>query len=506
MTFTVQGKPVATGVQFVAITVFFIAAFFVLGVNDFNVGTDLGLHYGFANEIARSGWPLQSQPSTGFLSLMAHYPPVSHFLALTTGLMAGSTLRGIFVVTALSFVVTYLAIAELMRRPSVVGTIVTLFTFLIIAFLSRKYRFLEGSELIENFFFAQFAASAALLVFAILLFRSKLPFGKWLIAAAVATHVLGWIYTLCAIGLALACAAFRALAFLDAPSPRSAALIIITGAVLCATAVVHPTVIGSLAIAAHEGGISIDGSVELFLFASLAVGTLILLVLRPKNDLVNQSAVIALSVGIAAACAAQYVALKFFGMGSLYAVKKFGFLLGTLDVLVWASLLADVVRRFVPASLARVPRAVNPIAVSSLGIAVLLFLTIGRAKVPVSLEEQYAGQVTQLMTDPRSRELDGNTISWNDRVTPHVNYTVAVGLLHPGAALTEQHALFFAAPKLTGAARFVLIDAATGLRYDPSCVVVATAAVAAIRSRCWFPQGAADAPIADAVSRKPVGN
>ena len=476
------------GLKFAAITAFFLAAFFVIGLNDFNVGTDVGLHYGFANEVARSGWPLYSQPSTSFLSIMAHYPPASHLLALAIGQIGGSTLRGIFTVTALSFFVTYLALAELMRRPTVTGTIVTLLAFLIIAFLSKNNHFLEGRELVENFFFAQFAATAVLLVFAILLFRSELSFGRWLIAAAVATHVLGWIYTLCAIELALACAAFRALAFLDAPSPRSAALVIFTGLALCAVAIIHPTMIGSLAIAANDGGISIDGRVELVLFMSLVVGTLILLIIRSKNDLVNQSGVIALSVGVAAACAAQYMALKILGMGSLYAVKKFGFLLGTLDVLVWASLLADVARRFVPASLERLPQALNPIAVSSFGVAALLLLTVGWARVPVSLEEQYAGQVTELMMEPGSRELDGNTVSWNDRLTPHINYTVAVGLLHPNEALTEQHALFLANPKLTGAARFVLIDAASGLRYDPTCVVAATAAVAAIRSNCWFSQ------------------
>jgi hypothetical protein len=479
---------VALGLQFAAIMAFFLAALFVLGVNDFNVGTDVGLHYGFANEIARFGWPLRLQPSTSYLSIMAHYPPASHALALAISLIGVSTLRGIFVVTALSFVVTYLALAELMRRPAGAGTIVTLLAFLLIASLSTTYRFLEGSELIENFFFGQFAATAALLVFSILLFRSKVPFGRWLIAAAVATHVLGWIYTLCAIELALACAAFKALEFLDAPSPRSAAFIVITGLSLCAVAIIHPTMIGSLAIAANDGGISIDGRVELILFMSLIVGTLILLIIRPKNDLVNQSAVIALSVGVAAACAAQYVALKFFGMGSFYAVKKFGFLLGTLDVLIWASLLADVVRRFVPAARSRLPRLVYPIAASSFGVAMLLILTIGFAGVPVSLEEQYAVQVTQLMTEPGSRELDGNTVSWNDRLTPHVNYTVGVGLLHPREALMEQHALFLADPKLTGAARFVLIDAASGLRYDPPCVVAATAVVAAVRSKCWFPQ------------------
>ena len=467
----------------VTITAFFLAAIFVLGMNDFSVGTDVGLHYAFANEVAQLGWPQHA-------CCMAFYPPIAHFLAIAIGALAGSTLKGMFIVTAISFAVTYLALAEFMRRPTAAGTVTTMLAFLLIAIPLRKWRFLEGNELISNFFFAQFAATAALLVSAILLFRSKLPFGRWLVAAALATHVLGWIYTLCAIELALACAAFQALTFLDAPSPRSFATIPTTGLVLCAVAIVHPTIIGSLGIAANDGAISIEARTEVVVFAFLALGTLILIINRYRNDLVNQRAVIALSIGVAAACATQYAALKIFGMGSPYAVKKYGFLLGTLDILVWACLLADVVRRFFAPSFGRLPQSLlSPIAVSTFGVAMLLLLTVGRSKVPVSLEEQYAGDVADLLNRSESQRLDGNTLSWNDRLTPHVNYTVTVGLLHPGAAITDQqHSLLSSDPKLSGAASFVLVDAASGLRYDPSCVVAATAAVAAIHAKCRFPQ------------------
>ena len=344
------------GPQTIAIMAFLLVTFLVLGMNDFNVGTDAGLHYGFANEVARFGWPL---PATSYLSIMAHYPPVSHILALAIGALAGSTLRGIFAVAALSFVATYLALAELMRRPTVVGTVTTISAFLLIAYCLRKWNFLEGNELIANFFFAHFAATAVLLVSAILLFRSKLAFGRWLIAAAVTTHILAWIYTPCAIEFALACAAFRALAFLDVPSPRSAAMVAIAGLTLCAAAVVHPTMMGSLAIAGNDGGISIKAENEMGLFVGLMLGTLILIITRRQNDLVNQSAVIALSVGVAAACAAQYVALKFSEWLALCSQRVWVFAWNA-PVLIWACLMTDVVRRSFPHTARPVPSTRGP--------------------------------------------------------------------------------------------------------------------------------------------------
>jgi hypothetical protein len=55
---------------------------------------------------------------------------------------------------------TYLALAELMRRPSAFATSVSMILFLVALFCYRAVLVFEGAEIIGNFFFAQFAATA----------------------------------------------------------------------------------------------------------------------------------------------------------------------------------------------------------------------------------------------------------------------------------------------------------------------------------------------------------
>jgi len=450
-------------------------------MNDFAVGTDVGLHYGLANEIARSGWPL---PSTSYLVAMAHYPPAAHLLAIGSGKLAGSTLHGMFVVAALSFVVTYVALGELMRRPSPAATAVSLLFFLLAVIRYQHNLSLEGAELIGNFFFAQFAATAVLLVAAIVLCRSRLSFGLWLLISAVCTHLLGYVYSISAIELALTCAVFQALGFLDRPSLRSASTAVITGVVLVAAAVIHPTLIGSIAIANNDGGISIDAWHQIISFVGMVIGSGVLIWLRRQSDLTNIDAIIALSLGVGAVCAAQFAAYELLGAGSAYAVKKYGFLIITLNAIIYACLIVDLARPFVPTFFKRGATSPLSIAGSVFGVAALFVTVAGRPSIPVKLEQQYANEVLALIANPLSVDLDGKTISHNARYDAHANYTVAVGNLHPGQAIIDQHALFFPDPPPPSHSQFVLIDATSAGSYSAECIVSKSGDVVAIRAAC----------------------
>ena len=101
------------------IALFCLTALAILGFNDFNGFTDAGIHYAFAEELARFWqWPLPAATSVG---MMSHYPPAAHLLSLFIGWLAGSTLYGLFIVTAISFVIIYTVLAELMRREAAPG-------------------------------------------------------------------------------------------------------------------------------------------------------------------------------------------------------------------------------------------------------------------------------------------------------------------------------------------------------------------------------------------------
>ena len=227
---------------------------------------------------------------------MSHYPPAAHVLSLFIGWFTGSTLSGIFFVTAVSFILVYVVVAEFMRHESLTDTFVAYLAFILMALVCRSGRFLEGNEIVANFFFAQFAGTAGLLAgFSILSRLKSQPFLIWLPAAAVATHFVGWIYTVNAIELALSCVMLQFLEFLHVRSRQSAARVFISAVILGAASVVHPTIIGAIGIAGNDGGISISATTSMISFVSLLIGTLALTISPLRSKLIHLDAVIALS-------------------------------------------------------------------------------------------------------------------------------------------------------------------------------------------------------------------
>ena len=154
-----QSRSVVTAT---GIFVFCVAVFATLALNDFSGYTDAGIHYAFSEELARTRqWPL---PPSSSMAGIAHYPPASHFASILIGLVRGSSLYGIFFLTAASFVAFYLVLAELMRQENPLKTCLAYAIFVAVSLVSRPGRFIEGNEVVTNFFFAQFAGTAALLV------------------------------------------------------------------------------------------------------------------------------------------------------------------------------------------------------------------------------------------------------------------------------------------------------------------------------------------------------
>jgi hypothetical protein len=462
---------------------FCLAALWVLGANDFNVGTDLGIHYQFALDISRfSTWPLPAEAES---PVMAHYPPAAHVLAVLLGPLAGSTLNGILVVTAISFVVIYLAIAELIRRETATATCWALALFIVVGVICRSGRFLEGNEVVANFFFAQFAGTAGLLAGFLLLFSMRTrPFLLWLTTAALATHLVGWIYQVSAIELALSCVMLQVVSFRRDRLREWVAKVLVSAAVLASASIIHPTMIGSTGIAGNDGSISI--SIYSLVIGSLLLltGTIILIANRNRTRLVNADAVAALSLGTVCACALQVTALLAFGAGSAYAVKKYGFLIGTMSIVVAISLFLDRFAPGFPANGGRLPEVLAAAFVPLFGVAALVVVTADRGRTPVNLLTAYDGAVRQFWKQNYRPELDGNTIAWSSSVSPHVNYTVGLGVLRPKAAVDDQHALFLPGKPLTGAATFILTDSARARSLADTCLVAGDEAFAIVQATC----------------------
>ena len=178
-------NPVVRYAALVAVTVF---AYWLLGRHDFSIGVDAATHLGIAEEIGRYGWPL---PPESFLHWISHYPPAAHTLAIGLGWLLGSTLYGLYAVTALALIATYLSLAALMRRTSPAETAASILVLLLLAAALRSFRFLAGNEVVIHFFYAHFAGTAVFLVCFVLIARSRASFLPWLLVAALAVRVLG---------------------------------------------------------------------------------------------------------------------------------------------------------------------------------------------------------------------------------------------------------------------------------------------------------------------------
>ena len=255
--------------QFLAFSVLIVATIAIVGRNDFSVGVDAGIHHALAEQLLQHRqWPL---PSSSFLKDISYYPPAAHFLGALVGQLFQSPFSGMLIVTAIALIVTYLVLAELMRRTSAAETAGSMVVFLIAILLLRKFRFIAGNEIVANFFFAQFVGTAAMLAGFLLISRSRLPFAGWIVVAAATTHLVGWFFPLNAIGLALAATMLRARPCVRLNSQFRQRFLetMVSGIVLCAAAVLHPTMLNMIGISANDGGISISNTSMVVILAYL---------------------------------------------------------------------------------------------------------------------------------------------------------------------------------------------------------------------------------------------
>lgn len=450
--------------------------FWVLGLNDFSAYTDAGIHYAFAAELQRTmRWPL---PLTSGMAGIAHYPPASHAASILIGSLAGSTLLGMFALTALSFATAYLALGELLRHKDKERTLYAFLIFLILSVVLRKARFVVGNEIIANFFFAQFVGTAALLSVFLFLRKLKLRFASRLTLGATLTNLIGWIYPISAIEFALACVAFEFMSLVRAPSWRSAAGLALSALLLGAAALVHPTLIGAVDIAGNDGGISVSSLTLVLGYVALLIGIAALFHFC-RDKLRNQDTVVALSLGVLLACTLQALAFGALNLGSLYAVKKYGFLLGTMAIGVWSVVIAQWLPEWRCWPLTTLTlRMTLLFAVAGLAAAI-----VGRPKTPLRDLIAYDQQVKDLIVV--HPELIRESVSWNLEQSAHVNYVIGVGVLQP-MALMDQHAVFLPA-LYSGNTRYVIVEAGEAIHFAADCVQATNGKLTAIHSRCFSP-------------------
>lgn len=318
---------------------------------------DLGLHYAVTARIMEYGHaPTTVDPSLG---IMNGYPSLAHTVAAILGEVLGSALAGLQLTSLISVVVLWSSLAVMLLalpwRRGWIAFIAVICLFLLNG--SAVHLELFGNELLWNFFFPQLVGqAAAFLVIAAVLIMERIQVAPTIrcLTLGAAVPVLAQLHPLPALEvwgvLALQVAADFAV---SKSGNRRAALVIGLGAAALSLAVtvLNPTFITVSRISQNNGVLNLrytptpaDLGIECAVVIACSTALFVRWARLGAGD--GQRSNLALKyfgllgLTISGLCLLQVVMLAF-GVGSLYAVKKYAYGLNTLLVLELPLLLAS---------------------------------------------------------------------------------------------------------------------------------------------------------------------
>ena len=468
-----------------------------LGSRLFTDGGDLGWHYGLADFIAQhSAIPGAADQ---YLQGMLNYPPASHIIAATIGLLLGSTLQAIFLTAAIYAFGIYVVLGLLMQRGAKNEFAAAALISIVLILGASITRQLSGNEIIENFFYAQLAGDFIMLVAFSLLtaWTPRLRF-IWLLWAIAAVEVVETFYVLSAVRLALALVLFQVPLVWrsrDRNIKIQAAFILLLPAVVP----LHPSFMSMVRSSGHDGAISVSLHLMLLAVALLLAITLPAWIKQARSNQVDGDfALNCLGLGVALSAVVQIAAFFALGLGSPYAIKKHAFLVGTLLVTIAA------VRTMRLTPLRGAVGRLNGGGLFSGPAAACAFATIAVALIfpwhskPLAPFIRYDLEVRALISG--TSELQGSTISANKDFPWGLNLATSMAVLKMNTwspiglelfrifngTLTE------AEPSMP-ASRFFLVRAVDiGDRSSPDCQFgTQLASVKVVSSACFYGAGAA---------------
>ena len=196
--------------------------------------------------------------------------------------------------------------------------------------LLRGTHMLFGDEIINEYFFYAQLVGDLFFVF-LLMVASKIRRPAIVCVFAIgAVYAFAWIYTASAAKLAVSICLVQILVLAREYSRERVLLFIALALLLPLTIVTHPTFEPMVRNAAHDGSISIA-------LPFVLSGSALLLLLAPsiwwlhwRSGLSTQcEPLVAAAVAIGLLAWVQFGFLRLAGLGSPYAVKKHGFMIGT---------------------------------------------------------------------------------------------------------------------------------------------------------------------------------
>jgi len=316
------------------------------GLLAFNAGVvwstsvDLAHHYALVFRLAENWHMTANDPS---LMEMNFYPRGSHIAAVLAGMPLGSPFLGMHMVALGSLVLLWAScLAILYAAPGRKGPLTALVLALLLVVNHGALR-VHGAEISGAYHFAQLVAQA--LVFALLAVAIRLD-GRtrriWVYAfLLLANVVVASVHLLPALELLGVLAGLLLLDAVAAPAAlrlRTVLAGVVLLAIGIATVVLHPSFAAMRAISAHNGGMSLGllGPVWSLGLASLIVLATVVPLLRAwQRDRAGNAMHKYLAVygmAIAGLCLLQIV-LRYFSLGSDYAVKKYAYALASFLVI-----------------------------------------------------------------------------------------------------------------------------------------------------------------------------
>jgi hypothetical protein len=309
---------------------------------------DLAHHYAVVARISEY-WnlPPGNDPSLGEMN---SYPRMSHTLAAVVGSFFSSALIGMQIVTLLSIIVVWSSLIFILQSlPKLVGAGAFAATAILLIFNRFFFKLeLHGSEVVDNFFFAQLVAQAlAVFAIAVSLYAEQLGAQRFvrysmLLLFVFLTTGIHLLPALALLGLFVALVVTETMTSYDSrdSGPIKKGLIaLLFIPVSLAGVIFHPAFEAMRKLSQNNGSLAfshISNLKELALLAAvLAVISgavvakwIMLKSLNERRDFVALKYLGLYGISISGLCILQILALQL-GYGSEYACKKYAFALQT---------------------------------------------------------------------------------------------------------------------------------------------------------------------------------
>jgi hypothetical protein len=461
---------------------------------------DIGWHYVVTNYISRF-W---SWPPHGSVRPMDDYPVLAHTLAASVGVVVGSNLRAMLMISVFSTCAIYALLGWGARRSGVSGWFFALIagTFMIVFADSNIF---WGNEVITNFFYPQVLGEAAFLGFLLYITTVQRLAFKVIVACA-AVLLLDYVHTLSAVHLALSFPFLWTMQFLQGwratrrfPWQTFTLAGVLMGG-LSLLVISNDAFFSMIKNATHDGGISVylgnAGILALIFVNGILFVALAVLAASNKSGLICPNFVLAALGGVTGAAFVQWVLFNLCGYGSPYAVAKHAFGLGSLFVVAIATITLDVFT--IPAKSllgdfhAKLPIRSSgiPLAGSAFMCLALVSLFWNRPSLSLQRVEIYENDAKQLSENELGSKVLGHTVSFNTQFPIGINFAIAKAVLGvSGYNQIEQIQIFFG--KLDSkvqTADYFLISSIQAAGLDPACEVTTSLPLTVSRlvhARCY---------------------